>query len=83
MASINAVHRSNDFKSLVVGGGGSGFTPTNLKLFRFPCPSSSIAKEYGGHSSSIADTCFLQSDERVVSVGNSDASVFCWKHVSL
>ncbi|CAE7718845.1 EML6 [Symbiodinium microadriaticum] len=82
LVSINAVHRSNDMKSLLVGGGGNGFTPTNLKLFRFPCTSSAVPKEYSGHASSISDACFLQSDENVVSIGSSDACVLCWKHVA-
>jgi hypothetical protein len=80
VAAINAVYRSNDMSSVVVGGGGSGFAPSSIKLFRFPSSSTAVAKEYSGHASSIADVCFLQSDEHVVSAGNSDACVFSWKH---
>jgi hypothetical protein len=77
---VNGVNRSNDQRSLIVAGGGNGFLPTKLKLFRFPCHKQSKSKEYSGHASAIEDACFLISDNHVVSVGTSDSCVMCWRY---
>lgn len=72
--------RSNDSRSLVVGGGGQTCQQHCLKLFKNPCTAAAVAKEYTGHSSAIGDVCFLNSDRYVVSMGGNDASVLVWVH---
>jgi hypothetical protein len=39
-----------------------------------------VSKEYTGHSSSIVDTCFLNSDRYVISMGGNDKSLLVWVH---
>ena len=77
---VTAAGRSNDCRSLVVAGGGQTWQQHCLKLFRNPCTAAAVSKEYTGHASGIGDTCFLNSDRYVVSMGGNDASVLVWVH---
>jgi len=79
-ALVEAAGRSNDCKSLVVAGAGQTFRQHCLKLFKNPCTAAAVSKEYTAHSSGIGDTCFLNSDRYVVSMGGNDKSLLVWVH---
>ncbi|KAL6040731.1 Echinoderm microtubule-associated protein-like 1, partial [Balamuthia mandrillaris] len=71
---VNAVSRSSDRKLLVTGDDFNG-----VKLFSYPVTKPQAAhKRYAGHSSHVMNVSFAAGDNKVVSVGGKDHSVFQW-----
>ena len=73
---MNAVCRSRNGTLCVAGG--SSTINNAVKLFRYPCLGRAVPSLHGGHTSPVLDVAFLASDDRVITVGGNDATIFIW-----
>ena len=72
-SDINAVRRSNSKKVLATVDDFS-----QVKLFKYPCPSKNAGcNSYRGHSSHVTNCVFF--DNYLITTGGNDKSVFQWK----
>jgi microtubule-associated protein-like 6 len=86
-ADVNAVTRSHSAKYLATAGV-HGF----VQLFNFPCVGGGLDREgrlnrrpeshsAAGHSDNVTDVAWTGGDQRVISSGGADLSIFQWKVV--
>ncbi|CAF1210286.1 unnamed protein product [Rotaria sordida] len=69
----------NEHAGVIAAGDEQGL----IKLFRFPSEKRGAHfKKYVGHSSRIADVCFLHDTSRLITIGSDDRTIMQWHFTS-
>ncbi|CAF3520544.1 unnamed protein product [Rotaria sp. Silwood1] len=76
--SIVAIDGNNQL-DIIAAGDEDGL----IKLFRFPSEKRGAHfKKYNGHSSRVADVCFLHDTSRLITIGSDDRTIMQWSFLS-